>query len=111
MSFTHLLTKQTRASNTMKRKNHFKSNENSVYSNLQGNEQKTYGNLTAWDFPFYGSNSSLVAKYFSYMWLLQPITTPFIYEYMKKDIAVKRHFIMNETFFPIQMRGITFILL
>ena len=63
----------------MKRRNHFKSNENSVYSNLQGNEEQTYGNLTAWDFPFYGSNSSLVAKYFSYMWLLQPITTPFIY--------------------------------
>ena len=40
---------------------------------------KTDGNLTAWDFPFYGSNNSLVANYFSYMWLLQPITTPFIY--------------------------------
>ena len=49
-------------SNTMKRRNHFKSNENSVYSNLQGNEEQTYGNLTAWDFPLYGRNSSLVAK-------------------------------------------------
>jgi len=73
----------------MKRRNHFKSNENSVYSNLQSNEQKTYGNLTAWDFPFYGSNSSLVAKYFSYMWLLQPITTPFVYGHRRKDIAAK----------------------
>ena len=63
--YTHLLMLEKNYiyfSNTMKRRNHFKSNENSVYSNLQGNEEQTYGNLTAWDFPLYGRNSSLVAK-------------------------------------------------
>ena len=39
--FTHLLHMDgcnSSSSNTKKGRNHFKSNENSVYSNLQGNE-------------------------------------------------------------------------